>query len=247
MVRLLALLLFSATAATALADEVKVAAAANFTAPLKEIAARFTRDTGHTVSASYGATGKLYAQISNGAPFEVLLAADDETPVKLEQQGAAEPGTRFTYATGRLALWSARAGVVDDKGAVLATGNFAHLAVANPRTAPYGAAAVEALKKLNLLALLEPKFVQGENIAQTHQFVVSGNATLGFVALSQVQEDGKLKSGSMWLVPSTLHAPLRQDAVLLARGKANPAATAFLAYLKSDATRALIRAYGYEL
>jgi molybdate transport system substrate-binding protein len=244
MVRLLALLLFSTTAC---AGEVKVAAAANFTAPLKEIAARFARDTGHTVAASYGATGKLYAQITNGAPFEVLLAADDETPVKLDQQGAAEPGTRFTYATGRLALWSARPGVVDDQGAVLAAGNFTHLAVANPRTAPYGAAAVDVLKKLKLLDLLEPKFVQGENIAQTHQFVVSGNASLGFVALSQVLENGKLKSGSVWMVPSSLHTPLRQDAVLLAKGKANPAAAAFLAYLKSDATRALIRSYGYEL
>lgn len=244
--RLLAPLLFS-IAAIAQADEVHIAVAANFTAPMKELAAGFERDTGHKVLASYGSTGKFYAQIKHGAPFDILLAADDETPARLEREGAAQPGTRFTYAIGKLVLWSAQAGLVDDKGAILKTGKVSHLAIGNPKTAPYGAAAIEALAKLGLLASLEAKFVQGENISQTHQFVVSGNAPLGFVAMSQVFENGQLTSGSAWVVPASLYAPIRQDAALLAKGKANPAAAAFLNYLKSDAARARIQAYGYAL
>jgi len=245
MSRLLALLLFSTCSLAARADEVQVAVAANFTAPMKDIAARFMRDTGHTVLPSYGATGKFYAQIRNGAPFEVLLAADDDTPARLEREGAAAAGTRFTYAIGRLVLWSAQAALVDNQGAVLKNPHLSHVAIANPKVAPYGAAAVEALGKLNLLAAVEPKFVRGENIAQTHQFVMSGNAPLGFVAMSQVYENGKLKSGSAWIVPDDLHAPIRQDAVVLAKGKGKPAAEAFINYLKSDAVRAVIRSYGY--
>lgn len=242
---LLALLPAFTCSLTARADDVHVAVAANFTAPMKDIAARFTRDTGHTVLASYGATGKFYAQIRNGAPFEVLLAADDETPARLERDGAAAAGSRFTYAIGRLVLWSPNAALVDNQGAVLKSPSLSFVAIANPKVAPYGAAAVEALGKLNLLAAVEPRFVRGENIAQTHQFVLSGNAPLGFVAMSQVYENGKLRSGSAWVVPDNLHATIRQDAVLLAKGKGKPAAEAFVNYLKSDQMRALIRGYGY--
>jgi molybdate transport system substrate-binding protein len=229
------------------AAEVQVAVAANFTAPMQKIAADFEKDTGHKAQLAFGATGKFYAQIKNGAPFEVLLAADDETPAKLEKEGAAISGSRFTYAIGQLALWSAKPGYVDDKGAVLKKGAFEHLAIANPKLAPYGAAAVESLGKLGLLGSIEPKFVQGENIAQTFQFISTGNAELGFVALSQIYEGGKLKSGSAWIVPASLHAPIRQDAVVLSQGKDNPAAAALMKYLKSDPARAVIKSYGYEL
>ena len=228
------------------AATVHVAVAANFTAPLKVIATEFERATGHTVTTSSASTGKLYAQIRNAAPFDVLLAADDETPARLQIEGLAIANTRFTYAVGRLALWSADAGVVDAKGEVLTAGRFARLALASPKAAPYGTAAIETLRKLNLLDVLQPKFVTGESIAQAYSFVASGNVPLGFVALSQVLENGALKSGSMWLVPSQLHAPLTQDAVLLNPARDNQAAQAFLAFLKTDATRATIRAFGYE-
>ena len=247
MSRLAVSLLLLAAAATANADEVQVAVAANFTAPMKEIAAQFEQATGHKVLATFGATGKFYAQIKNGAPFDVLLAADDETPVKLEKEGAAVANSHFTYAIGKLVLWSAQPGLVDDKGEVLVKGSFEHLAIANPKLAPYGAAAVETLQKLKLYGALEPKIVQGDSIAQAHQFVVSGAAPLGFVAMSQVFEGGKLKSGSVWVVPATMYGQIRQDAVVLDKGKGKPAVDAFLAYLKGDKARAVIRAYGYEL
>jgi molybdate transport system substrate-binding protein len=247
MFRLTSLLFAFCVANLAHADEVQVAVAANFTAPMKAIAALFEQESGHKVLASYGATGKFYAQIQNGAPFDILLAADDETPAKLEKEGAAVAGTRYTYAIGKLVLWSAQAGVVDDRGEVLKKGNFAYLSIANPKLAPYGAAAVDVLRKLNLYGALEPKFVQGENIAQTHQFVVSGAAPLGFVAMSQVYEGGKLKSGSAWVVPAGMYAPIRQDAVMLAPGKGKIAVDAFLKYLRGDKAKALIRSSGYEL
>jgi molybdate transport system substrate-binding protein len=236
-----------ACAAAAQAGEVQVAVAANFTAPMQKIAAAFEKDTGHKASLAFGATGKFYAQIKNGAPFEVLLAADEETPARLEKEGQALPGSRFTYAIGRLALWSARPGYVDAKGDILRTGDFRHLAIANPKTAPYGAAAMAVLKKLNLVESLQPRLVQGENIAQTQQFVSTGNAQLGFVALSQVCKDGKITSGSAWIVPSDLHDPIRQDALVLAIGAANPAAREFAAYLKSDKAWGIIKSFGYEL
>ena len=242
---LLVALLLSAIAVRA--DEVQVAVAANFSAPMQRIVALFENDSGHQASLAFGATGKFYAQIANGAPFEVLLAADDETPAKLEKEGLGVAGSRFTYAVGKLVLWSANADLVDSAGAVLNTGSFKHLALANPKTAPYGAAAIEAMTKLKVLAELQPRIVQGENISQAHQFVVSGNAELGFVALSQVYQDGKLSGGSMWAVPAHLYAPIRQGAVLLAKGKGKPAAAALLAYLKGDKARAIIRSYGYEL
>jgi molybdate transport system substrate-binding protein len=229
------------------AAEVQVAVAANFTAPMRAIAAAFEQDTGHKARLAFGSSGKFYAQIRNGAPFQVFLSADDEKPARLEQAGMAVAGTRFTYAIGQLALWSAKAGFVDNKGEVLKQGGYAHLAIANPKLAPYGAAAIEVLKNLGLLETVQPRLVQGENIAQTYQFVASGNAELGFVALSQVTRDGKLTQGSAWIVPAHLHAPIRQDAVILANGKGNAAASALMAYLKSDKAKAVIRAYGYGI
>ena len=228
------------------AAEVTVAVAANFAAPMQKIAAAFAQDTGHKAVLTLGSTGRFYAQIKNGAPFGVLLAADDETPALLEKEGLGVAGTRFTYAVGRLALWSKQPGLVDAAGAVLATGKFAHLAIADPRLAPYGAAATEVMQKQGVLPRLRPKLVQGENIAQTYQYVASGNAELGFVALSQVMLDGKIAEGSAWVVPGSLHGPLKQDAVLLAAGRNNPAAMALLAYLKSDKVRAVIKSHAYD-
>ena len=243
----LPLLLAGMMTGAASADEVQVAVAANFTAPMKIIAADFAKATGHKAALSFGATGQFYAQIRNGAPFDILLAADDETPARLEKEGLGVTGSRFTYAIGTLVLWSAKLGFVDDKGEILKKGSFEHIALANPKLAPYGAAAVEVMTKLGLKNALEPKFVQGENIGQTFQFVSTGNAELGFVALSQVYADGKLKSGSGWIVPTAMHSPIRQDAVLLDKGKGNLAADALLKYLKSDEARAVIKAYGYAL
>lgn len=232
---------------TAHAGEVQVAVAANFAGPMEKLAAQFQKDTGHKAILASGATGKFYAQIRNGAPFEVLLSADDETPARLAAEGHAVAKSRFTYAVGRLVLWSAKTNYVDAAGAVLKTGNFKHLAIANPKTAPYGAAAVAVIDKLGLTAHLQPRLVQGENIAQAFQFASTGNAELGFVAQAQVWRDGKFTAGSGWIVPATMHAPIRQDAALLIKGARNPAAQALLDYLRSDKAKALIRAYGYEV
>jgi molybdate transport system substrate-binding protein len=240
---LLALLL----ALPAQAGEVSVAVAANFTAPMNAIAAEFAKDTGHVAKPAFGATGKFYAQIKNGAPFQMLLSADDETPTKLAQEGLADPASRFTYAIGTLVLWSAKPGVVNANAEVLKKGQFNKLALANPKLAPYGKAAVEVLTGMGLLESVTPKFVLGENIAQTWQFASTGNADLGFVALSQVMKDGKIASGSGWIVPAKLHTPIRQDAVILASGKGNPAAEALAKYLKSDKAKAIIRGYGYDI
>ena len=230
----------------ALAAEVHVAVAANFTAPMKQIAADFEKETGHKVVLSFGASGKFYAQIKNGAPFQILLSADDEKPIQLVKDGLAVADSRFTYAIGTLVLWSAKPGFVDAKGEVLSKGHFNKIALANPKLAPYGTAAIELLTKQGLLTSLTPKFVQGENISQTFQFVSTGNAELGFVALSQVMKEGKVTSGSAWIVPGKLHSPIRQDAVLLATGKDSAAAKALLGYLKSDKAKKIIRSYGYE-
>lgn len=233
-------------AGTAAAAEVQVAVAANFTAPMQAIAAAFEQDTGHKARLAFGSSGKFYAQIRNGAPFQVLLSADDEIPARLEREGMAVAGTRFTYAIGRLALWSAQAGRVDARGDVLKQGGYAHLAIANPKLAPYGKAAIETLTRMGLLDGLRAKLVQGEDIAQTQQFVISGNAQLGFVALSQVMKDGRVRGGSAWIVPGKMYAPIRQDAVVLAAGKNNPAAAALMNYLKGDKARAIIKSYGYR-
>jgi len=213
---------------------------------MKRIAEEFEKGTGHKAVISAGATGKFYAQITNGAPYDVFLSADDETPVKLEKEGFAVPGTRFTYATGRLVLWSANPTLVDDKAAVLVRNDFNRLAIAAPKLAPYGAAAMQVLIKTSRLNLLQPKLVTGGSIGQTYSMVATGNAELGFVAMSQVFEEGQLKSGSAWVVPANLHSPLRQDAVLLARGKANPAALQLLTFLKSGQARAIMNSFGYE-
>jgi len=231
----------------AYAGEVSVAVAANFTAPMKIIAQDFERETGHKAILAFGATGQLYAQIKNGAPFAILLAADDKTPAKIEAEGLGMPGTRFTYATGKLVLWSKRTGMVDDKGEILKSGKFDKIAIANPKLAPYGAAAMEVLEKLGLTAAITPKIVEGSNIGQTFQFVSSENAPLGFVALSQVFEGGRLKEGSAWIVPTNMHKPIKQDAIVLNGGMGNSAAEALMKYLRSDKAKAVIRSFGYEL
>ncbi len=239
--------LLTATIVTlAQADEVQVAVAANFTGPMQVIAPLFERDTGHKAIPSFGATGKFYAQVVNGAPFEVLLAADDETPARMVREGHAVAGTPFTYAIGTLVLWSAKADFVDDKGEILKKGGFRHLAIANPKTAPYGAAALQAMGKLGVADNLKPLFVQGENIAQTQQFVATGAAELGFIAYSQVIKNGRIGSGSGWIVPGKLYDPIRQDAVILARGRDKPAALALLNYPKGDKAKAIIRSFGDE-
>jgi molybdate transport system substrate-binding protein len=227
------------------AAEVQVAVAANLAAPMQQIASGFAQATGHHALVVIGSTGKLYAQVRHGAPFEVLLAADAQTPQRLEREGLAVAGSRLTYATGRLVLWSADPGQVDARGEVLRQAPRGKLAIADPRLAPYGAAAVEVLGKLGVLQAWRPHLVQGESIGQAFQFVATGNAPLGFVALSQVMVAGRITRGSAWRVPAGLYAPLRQDAVLLQRGAGNPAASALLDYLRSDAARAILHGYGY--
>jgi molybdate transport system substrate-binding protein len=234
------------------AGEVTVAVAANFTAPMQKIAQAFEQDTGHKALLAFGATGKFYAQIKNGAPFAVLLAADDETPARLEKEGLAVTGTRFTYATGRLALWSKSSNLVDDKGEVLRSSNLEKLgiykiAIADPKLAPYGAAAMEVIHKLGVQANVVPKLVQGESIGQTYQFVSTENAQIGFVALSQISLDGRITQGSAWVVPQSMHTPLKQDTVLLNIGRDNAAAIALMKYLQNDKAKTIIRHYGYAL
>jgi molybdate transport system substrate-binding protein len=231
----------------AAAAEVQVAVASNFEHPMRRIAAEFAKDTGHTAVIATGATGALFAQIENGAPFEVLLAADSKTPQRLESDGWVVPGSRFVYAIGVLVLWSARAGFVDGAGAVLRRGDFRHLAIANPKLAPYGAAATEALGALGLLDALRPKLAEGETIAQTQQFIASGSAELGFIALSQVAAADAPAAGSYWVVPAHLYTPLDQEAALLKRGASNPAAKALCDYLSRPKVRDSIRASGYGL
>ncbi|RKJ94499.1 molybdate ABC transporter substrate-binding protein [Alicycliphilus denitrificans] len=228
------------------AGEVSVAVAANFTAPMQKIAAQFEQDTGHKAVLSFGATGKFYAQIKNGAPFGILLAADDTTPEKIAREGLGDGATRFTYAIGQLVLWSKQPGYVDAEGKVLQKTDWQHIAIANPKLAPYGLAAMQTLDKLGLTAQVQPRVVTGENIGQTYQFAASGNAQLGFVALSQVMEDGRLREGSAWVVPGNLHEPIRQDAIVLKPGQGSEAAAALMQYLRGDKARAVIKSYGYS-
>ncbi|MFJ4193918.1 molybdate ABC transporter substrate-binding protein [Pseudomonas sp. NPDC089534] len=235
------------TVGAAQADEVQVAVAANFTAPIQAIAADFEKDTGHKLVAAYGATGQFYTQIKNGAPFEVFLSADDTTPEKLEKEGDTVKGSRFTYAIGTLALWSAKEGYVDAKGDVLKKNEYQHLSIANPKAAPYGLAATQVLDKLKLTDATKAKIVEGQNITQAYQFVSTGNAELGFVALSQIYKDGKVSSGSAWIVPASLHDPIKQDAVILNKGKDSAAAKALVDYLKGPKAAAVIKSYGYQL
>lgn len=243
--------LFLSTAALLLASwsaqaaQATVAVAANFAEPLRALAAVLEKTTGHRLEIVAGATGRLYAQIANGAPFDLFLAADQATVAKAESEGLTVPGSRFLYATGQLVLWSARPDLVDKQGQVLRQDGWRRLAVANPRTAPYGAAALQTLAQLGLTQALAPRLVQGESIAQTYNFAHTGNAELAFVALSQVLEGGRLKGGSMWVVPAQYHEPIRQDAVLLKRGARNEAARALVKLMQSPAGQDLIRSFGY--
>ena len=231
-------------ASPALAAQTQVAVASNFTDTAKEIAAAFQAATGDEAVLSFGASGQFYTQITKGAPFEVFLSADADRPKKADADGLSVPGSRFTYAVGRLVLFSKTPGLVDDRGAVLSSGKFAKLSIADPASAPYGEAAIETLKTLKLYDTLQPKIVQGSNITQAYQFVETGAAQLGFVALSQVINE---TGGSRWLVPAADHAPIEQQAVLLKTGAGNPAAKAFIDFLKSPTAVAIIKKYGYEV
>lgn len=226
------------------AAETRVAVAANFAEPAREIAARFEAATGHKAVLSFGASGQFFAQIANGAPFDIFLSADAERPIRAEADGLSVRGSRFTYATGRLVLWSRAPGLVDGGGAILARGGFAKLAIADPKTAPYGLAAVETLRRLGLSERLSPRLVTGTSITQAYQFTDTGAAELGFVALSQVVGHNR---GSRWIVPASHHSPIDQQAVLLKRGADNAAARAFMVFLKGPEARAIIRRYGYEV
>lgn len=221
-----------------------MAVAANFAEPAREIARRFEQRTGHRATLSFGSSGQFYAQIANGAPFDVFLSADAERPRRLEAAGLAAPGSRFTYAVGRLVLWSRDPGRVDGEGRVLARGGFEKLAIADPTAAPYGRATMETLRALGLHERVRGRIVKGASITQAYQFVRTGAAELGFVALSQVVAE---KGGSRWLVPARLHAPIDQQAVLLRAAARKPAARAFADFLKSDEARAVVRTYGYEV
>lgn len=227
----------------AFAAETQVAVAANFTEPAREIAAQFRTATGHTATLTFGSSGQIYTQLSRGAPYEVFLSADPDRPTRAEQDGLGVPRSRFTYAIGRIVLFSKTPGLVDPAGQVLRTGNFQHLAIADPAAAPYGAAALQTLRKMGVYDRLKTKIVTGTSITQAYQFVDTGSAELGFVALSQVIN---LTGGSRWVVPAANHAPINQQAILLHTGQANPAARAFLDYLKTPAATAVIRKYGYE-
>jgi molybdate transport system substrate-binding protein len=239
-------LALAAVTVPAQADEIQVAVAANFSAAAQKIAAQFEHDSGNTVKLSFGATGKFYAQIEAGAPFDVLLAADQTTPAKLAAEGKARPATLHTYAIGRLVLWSADPALVDAEGEVLKSDKWKHLSVADARLAPYGQAARETLAALRLADAVQSRVVTAENIGQAYQFVQTGNAELGFVALGQVQPpDGSRVPGSMWLVPDKLYTPIRQDAVVIATTRVGQAATAFVDYLASEKARVVIKAYGY--
>jgi molybdate transport system substrate-binding protein len=239
--------LLAMAAQVANAGEVTAAVAANFTAPAQQLAELFQKETGHTVKLSFGSSGKFYSQIQNGAPFDVLLAADEKNPKLLEEEGLAVKDTRFVYALGKLVLWSAKPGFVDDKGAVLGKGGYNKLAYADPKLAPYGLAAQETLQKMNLWDKVQGKLVTGESITQTYQFAATGNADLAFIALAQVTKDGKVSEGSWWIVPADMYNPIRQSAVQLSAAKDPVAAKAFLTFLKSEKALAIIRGFGYGL
>lgn len=238
------LMVFLTGMSTAMAAEVTLAVASNFAAPAKKMIQKFEQQTGHRVRLILGSSGRMYAQITHGAPFDVFLSADRAKPAALESRGLTVTGSRFTYAVGTIVLWSPRPGFVTTNGDVLKDGRFKRLALANPKLAPYGVAARETLQALGLYHSLSPKFVQGENIAQTFQFIATGNAELGFIARGQIPG---ADSGSVWIIPDSLHSPLHQDAVLLKRGEHNPAALAFIRYLRSDPAQKLITQFGYTL
>ncbi|MDO9163286.1 MAG: molybdate ABC transporter substrate-binding protein [Methylococcaceae bacterium] len=236
-------------APTSWAATTLVAVASDFTKPMTEIAAAFEKATGHSAKLSFGSSGKAFAQIQSGAPFEVYLSASEKYPLELEKTGFTVSDTHFVYAIGKLVLWSAMPGYVDDQGKILTTGNFKHVALADPAHAPYGVVAEDVMKSLGVLDKLRPLFVMGENISQTYQFVSTGNAELGFVGLAQVIDvnNGKIGSGSGWIIPDNLHSPFRQMAVLLKTGAENPAALALVDFLKSPTALAIIEKYGFGL
>lgn len=226
------------------AAEATIAVAANFTSAAKQLGLAFEESTGHHVEFSFGSTGQLFTQIAHGAPFDAFLAADEARPERAETEGLGVAGTRFTYAIGVLVLWSADPDRIDGTPAVLSDPTLRHVAIANPATAPYGAAAVDTMKALGVLEELEPRLVEGKNVSQTYQFVATGNAPVGFVAASQVKDND---TGSSWTVPDDMYRPLRQDAVLLAHGRENEAAKAFLEFLKGPEAVKVIEGFGYKM
>ena len=236
----------STTVPLAFAEQALVAVAANFVPPFREIAIEFETATGHTLRVAAGSSGNFYAQIKNGAPYDVLFSADDERPRRLADEGLGVAGSRFTYAIGRLALWSPDSAYVTGQD-TLTRATFTHLAIANPKTAPYGTAAMQTLQKLGRWDAVRSRLVMGENQGQTMGFIESGNAELGFVALSQIMQPTGTIRGSYWMVPANLHDPIRQDAILLVKGKDNRAALALMEFMKGPLARAMITRYGYEL
>lgn len=232
------------------AEKTTVAVASNFTAAMKSLVVEFEKQSGHEVEVAYGSSGRLYAQIKNGAPFHAFFSADQKKPEQLEADKLSVSDSRFTYAEGALALWTNKAALQDKPLDMLKENAFNKLAIANPRLAPYGFAAVEVLQHLDLYENTKAKWVEGENIAQTYQFVSTGNADLGFVALSQVISQQKNKvdqqQNTTWTVPQNLHTPIKQDALLLIKGKDNSAARALLDFIRSDQGKEIIQSMGYK-
>jgi len=243
---LLKLLLVTATtliSGQAMADEIRIAVASNFAGAIKAAVGLFEANSGHRVTLAFGSTGKHYAQIRNGAPFDAFFAADARRPELLEKENLAIAGSRFTYAVGKLVLWSPATAYVDIQGKVLQQGTFRHLAIANPELAPYGIAAREVLQTRGLWDELEKRLVRGENISQAFQFVASGNAELGFVAWSQLRRPGQDVEGSYWNVPTALYTPIEQQAILL---KDSDAGRALMSFMRSEKAIRIIRDHGYE-
>ena len=228
------------------AEVLTIAVASNFSAPMQEISQAFEAESGHSIRLTFGSSGKLYAQIIHGAPFHAMFSADQAIPARLERENLTVPGSRFTYAQGKLVLWSMHTNAVDRSGTALQQGNFSRLALANPRLAPYGAAAVQTLQALNLVEATRDKWVQGENVSQTFQYVATGNAELGLVAMSQVMRNGELVRGSAWVVPPVLYEPIRQDAVMLRNGKDSGALRDFWRFMRSDFARKRMATFGYD-
>lgn len=243
----LCLLVSLVASATARSEDLHIAVAANFTEAMHRLTDAFEADYGYRATVSSGSSGRLYAQIRNGAPYHLFFSADQEKPAALEQDGLAVAESRFTYVLGRLVLWSNKPGFVDNEATRLKSGDFNKLALANPKLAPYGVAAVEVLEQLELEDSTRSRWVRGENVAQAFQFVLSGNADLGFAALSQAKARPAGSVGSMWVVPGKLHNPIRQDVVLLKAGAGNPAARAFLAFMRQDKAQAVLRELGYDI
>ncbi len=241
------LLMCGLLSGTVNAGEVKVAVTADFVAPMERIAALFSKQTGHIVKQTQGPSEKLYAQIKKGASFDVLLSADEEIPRRLMREDMAVGGSRFVYAIGRLVLWSAQPDLVDDKGKVLNTATFVKLAMANPRYSPYGTAAKETLTELTMWNAMQRRVDKRDDVVEAYRLAVTERAELAFIALSQVMHDGKISAGSWWIVPETMHEPIRQSAVLLSGAQDVQAAKDFLDFMKSDKARAVMRGYGYTL